>query len=633
MSRIFLPLALACMTFLTACKDEESVPVNTPAINVTTEKLSPNTDESGTVRAYVGTQVTAKGLNLDKVGGVKVDGKDAVVVEKSMKTLVFEIPELGKAQQDDPYMVSLEVFDADGATTVFKYDYFVTVPVTDALVSGYSPASGTVGTEITVTGRNLGQVTAVSFNSVSVAASDFVSAASDAIVVAVPAIRAPAADTDVEIKATWSGGIITVTETEAFKVQVPVFDAFTQTAPAALGDEIVLTGANLDLVSGVKWGNVDLLISDQASEAITARIPSGIEKADPAVVADALTAGFGSPVQQIIILDAFQVDTTPLGPAAPVFGSIAPSDTDYDKIFLGREVTVSGENFASIESFIIDGVEAELSGDPTDIEARFVVPRTIAGNAAKQVSLIAVWDGGNQLDCGEITLYPFYYTKGLRLGKGCGKAIYTAFDSSNAFLMLDDGVVISADDWKNNAVDATCTDTGNSLVTASSRIATGKETEYYAAKPYVFMSVTSNTQLQFNNPANSNSQLKNHRLSDLSTALPSAYGTPVVFMGAVNDEGIKTAVAGGTLSDIADGMPLLGTSAPRWKQHYDKGDVVGVQYLKYDHVSTTGGKATDASHVYKTGYMYIRDITTPLDGSNIGSGGYVEVDLYWSNAL
>ena len=186
MSRIFLPLALACMTFLTACKDEESVPVNTPAINVTTEKLSPNTDESGTVRAYVGTQVTAKGLNLDKVGGVKVDGKDAVVVEKSMKTLVFEIPELGKAQQDDPYMVSLEVFDADGATTVFKYDYFVTVPVTDALVSGYSPASGTVGTEITVTGRNLGQVTAVSFNSVSVAASDFVSAASDAIVVAAP---------------------------------------------------------------------------------------------------------------------------------------------------------------------------------------------------------------------------------------------------------------------------------------------------------------------------------------------------------------------------------------------------------------------------------------------------------------
>ena len=368
-------------------------------------------------------------------------------------------------------------------------------------------------------------------------------------------------------------------------------------------------------------------------DALFGQRPGVPVKPDPAVVADALTAGFGSPVQQIIILDAFQVDTTPLGPAAPVFGSIAPSDTDYDKIFLGREVTVSGENFASIESFIIDGVEAELSGDPTDIEARFVVPRTIAGNAAKQVSLIAVWDGGNQLDCGEITLYPFYYTKGLRLGKGCGKAIYTAFDSSNAFLMLDDGVVISADDWKNNAVDATCTDTGNSLVTASSRIATGKETEYYAAKPYVFMSVTSNTQLQFNNPANSNSQLKNHRLSDLSTALPSAYGTPVVFMGAVNDEGIKTAVAGGTLSDIADGMPLLGTSAPRWKQHYDKGDVVGVQYLKYDHVSTTGGKATDASHVYKTGYMYIRDITTPLDGSNIGSGGYVEVDLYWSNAL
>ncbi len=630
MKRIYGILALAAVLGFAACNEKAVETVNTPAINVTTQKLDPNTDESGTVRAYVGTQVTAQGLNLDKVGAVKVDGLDAKIVSREMKTLVFEIPDIAKPQQDDPYMVDLEVFDADGTTTVFKYDYFVTIPVTDALVSGFSPASGTVGTEITISGRNLSQITSVSFAEVSI--SEFVSQSDDAIVFAAPAIASKEADTEVQISAVWRGGTISIDGN--FTLSIPVFDTFTQAAPAALGDDVVLAGTNLDLVSAVKWGDEALLIAEQADTSITVKVPSGLEKQDPAVVSKALTAIFGVAAdQEITVLDAFKVDTTPIGPAAPVFSSIAPTDTGYSAIFLGREVTVKGENFASVEKFKIDGIEVALNGDPTDIDAKFTVPRTIKGNAAKQVKLIAVWNGGNELDCGEITVYPFYYTKSLRLGKGCGKALYTDFDSSNAFLMLDDGVVISADDWLNKSVDPTCTGSSNALVTGSSKIATGKKDEYYAAKPYIFMSVTSNTQLQFNNPANSNSQLKNHRLSDLNTALPSAYGTPVVFMGSVTDAEIKAAVAAGTLSDISANMPLLGTSAPRWKQHYDKGDVLGVQYLKYEHVSTTGGKATDASQVYKTGYMYIRDITTPVDGSNIASGGYVEVDLYWSNVL
>ena len=91
MNKIFGILMMAAVLFA-SCQKEKQTLVNTPAINVTTEKLDPNTDESGTVRAYAGTQVTAKGLNLDKVGAVKIDGKDATIVEKTMKTLVFEIP-------------------------------------------------------------------------------------------------------------------------------------------------------------------------------------------------------------------------------------------------------------------------------------------------------------------------------------------------------------------------------------------------------------------------------------------------------------------------------------------------------------------------------------------------------------
>ena len=180
------------------------------------------------------------------------------------------------------------------------------------------------------------------------------------------------------------------------------------------------------------------------------------------------------------------------------------------------------------------------------------------------------------------------------------------------------------------------TSSGNSLVVSGNKIAPEKEAEYYACTPYTYLSVTSNTNLQFNNPSNSSSQLKTHRLSDLATALPSQYGTPVVFMGVLKDGEIKTACANGTLTDIGSNTEIAAKSSPRYpNQDWAKGDVILLQYLKYKHVSTTGGKASLLTYVYQTGYLYIRDITitTAADNNYIESGGYVEVDLYWSNVL
>ena len=63
MKKIFNILMLAAVFGFAACEQAENS-VNgggsgtiqrTPAINVTSEKLDPSTDESGTVRAYAGT--------------------------------------------------------------------------------------------------------------------------------------------------------------------------------------------------------------------------------------------------------------------------------------------------------------------------------------------------------------------------------------------------------------------------------------------------------------------------------------------------------------------------------------------------------------------------------------------------
>ena len=636
MKKIFGILMFAAVLFA-SCKKEAQTLVNTPAVNVTTEKLDPNTDESGTVRAYVGTKVTAKGLNLDKVGAVKIDGKDAAIVEKTMKTLVFEIPAMEKAQQDEPYMVLLEVFDADAETVIFKYDYFITVPVTDAMVSGFEPKKGTVGTNVTISGRNLEQLSSVTFGGVS---ANIVSLESATAVVTVPAVGVKTPDTELDVAAVWAGG--TIPMADKFTLSVPVFDSFSQAEPARLGDEVVLSGRNLTLVSSVKWGDEELLIAEATAESITFKIPSGIAEQNPPVASKALTAFFGIPADQTVtILSDFKIDTSPIGPAAPVLASVAPADEGYSGIFLGRTVTVKGENMASIEKFEIDGVEAALAAAPTDIQAQFIVPTSITGTAAKDVSLTAIWNGGNRADFGTVTVYPFYYTRGLRIGTGSNsKSTYPAYNNQNAFILLDEGRVISADEWNDIPVDAPAKAGTNAVVSQSSKVTGGSKEDYYSARPYLFASASSAHKLAFNNPANSASQLKTHRLSDLSTSLPSTFGTPIIFMRIIGDGNTKVNVAAGTLTDILCETDPAGTSAPAFGtaegNTWVKGSVLCLQYLTYDHASTTGGKAADISDVHQTGFIYVREVTcgNPATGLALESReGYIEVDLYWSNVI
>ena len=228
----------------------------------------------------------------------------------------------------------------------------------------------------------------------------------------------------------------------------------------------------------------------------------------------------------------------------------------------------------------------------------------------------------------------------MRIGLGSNsKTTYPAYNSENAFILLDEGRVVSADYWNDLPVDEPAKT--SPLVTTANKVtaADGNEEKYYAVQPYMFATASSAHKLAFQNPSNSSSQLKTHRLSDLSTSLPSNFGTPLIFMKIMGDGDTKTNVAAGTLTDILSNTSIAGTSAPAFgKTEGDtwvKGSVICLQYLTYEH-ATTGGKAGDISDVYKTGYMYIRDITCgdPATGLALESReGYIEIDLYWSNVL
>ncbi len=647
-SNILLCLVLAAAA-LAGCQTEE-VLKNTPAVDVTTRSLEPSADESGTVRAYIGTRVTCFGFNLDKVGAVRVGGADASIVERSIKQLTFEIPQLELSQQDAPHSVRLEVFDADCETPVFTWPYYVTVPVTDALVTSYSPKTGTIGTEITISGRNLSQVTSVKFNDVEVVSADFAEGSGDAeIKVALPVLPFSSDQTPVSVKAVWSAGDIIVADGEtAFTMLTPYFNEFTRSEPFVLGDEFTLEGRNLDLVQSITWGNHEFLILDgRTATSLKVAVPTNIDRTNPAVTTAALSATFGTPPQSLSIVPALAVDTTPKGPAEPVFGSIAPTDTGYDKIFFGRELTVTGENMASVEKFIIasadgsESVEAVLDGTPDDRSARFTMP-AVSGNAKREMTLVAVWNGGNKTEFGTITVYPFMYTRGLRIGVGSGSvSTYTEFARENAFLVFDRGEVMSVQSWQETPVDPYALTSPNSLIASGNKLAEGATADqYYSALPYTMLTANSANKLAFQNPSNSNSQLKCHRYPG-STSLLGVFGTPNVWFRVIDDDAdFKASVVAETLEDITAYSQNAGAAAPACAASeasgtFVSGSVICVQYAGYDHAHTTGGKITARSQVRKIGYIYIRDITcADANGAALADrSGYVEFDLYWSNVL
>lgn len=635
---VYILLGLLALTL--SCKKEGIQPKHIPAIDVTTQKLEPAADESGSIRAFVGTEVTAKGFNLDKVGLVKMNDLEAEIVSKDIKTLVFKVPSMGLAQRDDPYQVKLVVYGEDKTSVIFNYNYYVTVPVTDAIVSGFEPKTGTVGTQVVISGRNLSQVTAVEVEGVN---AELVAVEDDKVTIAIPPVSTDAAQTDLEISAIWSGGELDVTQTEPFVLNVPVFTPYSQgESVAILGDEIPFIGVNVDLAANFAWGEIPLLVVEQTETSVLLKIPTGIEVMTPAVQAKDITATYGIPAQTLALIKGFKVDTTPIGPAAPVFASITPVDTNYDQIYLNKEMSVKGENFASIEKFIVDGVEAALLAEPTDVEARFVIPSTIMGTAAKEVSLTAVWGGGNTLDCGIITVYPFYYTKGLKLRIGSNsKSTYPAENREDSFLLLDEGRIVSVQEWYDTPVDPFAK-SGNNTVTAAANKAAGadaSEANYYSVQPYTFAISNSSNKLSFCSPANTANQLKTHYL-DGTTALPTTFGTPIMFFSVVTDETLKAAAAGGTLDDIVTDAPKASAGAPacgaaETSSVWVKGSVIAVQYMDYTsaHAGTKPGDGL--AGVRKAGYIHIADVTcVDASGAAVASReGYIELDLYWSNVL
>lgn len=638
---------LAGAALLTACGDDSTEPDgHVPAIDVTTRKLAPDATgsngESGTTRAYVGTVVTAEGFNLDQVGDVTFDGVSAEIVEQTIKTLKFEVPVLDLAQRDDSYRTDLLVLDRTG-NIVFRYEYYVTVPVTDALASGYSPAEGTVGTVVTIEGRNLEQVTEIRFADRTILSDAFTEVVAGAekssVSFAVPAGNYAAGESEVAIAAVWGGvNEIDVTGEVLFRMQTPRVDPLQQPegTNSLIGDEVTMTGEYLDLLSEIEWGDSELIVLEQTASTLKVKFPSSIDATDPVVTAADIRGVYGEPAQPVVLAAAWRLDTTPQGPAKPVLKGMTAED---GKFYLGKVVTVTGENMASVEGFLVDGVAAELAGEPNDVQAEFIVPDGVTFTEATEVAVEVLYNGGTKVDFGTATIYPFYYYKDVTMGSGSSSVKnypYPEYAWTNAFFLPDSGEVISTDTWVNEAVDAFARlSASNAAITSANTLNKASVTaeQYYGVQPYIFLSAASNGKLAFQNPANSASQLKTHRYEEGKTAVSSTFGTPIIFYNVLKEGATFDAVKAGEFTSMTEIEKVAGSSAPAFgtANQFVAGDVIAVQYVTY----TKGAKPAADEDICKQGYMVVKEVTCgdAATGTATDLNGHVKFDFYWSKTL
>ena len=617
-------------------KDTQRIPALNPAT------ISPLSNESGSVRAYVGTEVTVQGFNLDCIGAVTMDDIEVEFTAQSIKELKFRIPALDYAQNDLPYAVKLRAYDLD-KQSIFTYDYFVTVPVTDALVTGFAPAEGTVGAEITVSGRNLGQVTRIRFGGATVEAADFAEVDDEGAFVKfrVPAGGHAGPDTQVAIVAEWGTETIDVTGETPFLLHVPSFDALAaqpEGANSAIGDELELTGRNLDLVSEVKWGDKALPLVAQSAEALTVRFSASIEQADPVVQTKALVAewGLSEPAQTEILADAWRVDTTPSSSVVvPEFGQMT---VEGGKFYLGKTVTVTGANLTTVEKIELqyDGecIEAEMLAGATDSELKFTVPDGVTFAKAREVSVAAFHNGGEQLEIGKATIYPFYYYKDITIG---------ASDASNiaiAFFVPDMGKVISTDEWR--ALDKYAAP--DIMLNNKNELDKTKVTEeqYYEVLPYLFCTAGSKA-FNIQGPCGSNGQLKNFKTSEgvSITNTGTWFGTPILSFRNLDEsaasEAVKQVAASvrdGSVATMVFSAVTTATASPTFvldgdavnSGDFNAGTVLLVQYSTW----SFGNIKPKGNGICRSGFLHVKEVTAAAVSDKKGR---VTFDFYWSKTL
>ena len=130
---------------------------NAPQLVITPQVIPPPTISSFVpVSGPVGTPVTVSGTNLSRIIAVSFNGTPATISSKNDTQLHVVVPagaSTGKIELAGP-----------NGTASSATNFTITAPAPDLVLSGFSPATGPAGTEVTINGAGFVAVTGVLFN-------------------------------------------------------------------------------------------------------------------------------------------------------------------------------------------------------------------------------------------------------------------------------------------------------------------------------------------------------------------------------------------------------------------------------------------------------------------------------------
>jgi uncharacterized delta-60 repeat protein len=247
---------------------------------------------------------------------------------------------------------------APGGGTSAPATFTVTTPA-PTLVS-FAPASGLVGTSVTVTGTNLTGASSLTLNGVAVSGFTVVDATTLTFVV-------PTGATSGLVAVTTPGG--TATSTVAFTVLLPTPTIATlapNTVVAGSGDfTLTLTGTGFVNGSVVQFGSTTLSTTYGSATQLTAQVPASLVAAAGSVnvvVANPSPEQGGSSVAAVFTI------TAPAIPA-PTLVSFAPASG-----LVGATVTVTGTNLLGATALLLHGASVGRFTVVNATTLTFVVP-------------------------------------------------------------------------------------------------------------------------------------------------------------------------------------------------------------------------------------------------------------------
>lgn len=409
--------------------------------------------QEGNLSGKAGDELTIKGDYLNLMHGVIFEENDTVKEEEFLShdryTIVVRIPEAARTG-----VIKLTDLAAEPSELESEEALEVQTPTVESL----SPAKPKAGQSVTVKGALLGQVESISMQGAEVKAENFSSQRSDQIVFVLPAEA-----TDGEVMLVLKSGV----EVPAGSIETVVpTNLKAEPAPVKNGATLTISGNDLDLITSVVFPNAadaatitaqsvselkvtvpetaqsgDITLSlangKQVTVAYTVKSPTIASVAPESLMAGEqlvirgtdldLVASITFPVDQTIEAKDMRVTSqaivlnVPSGAAGTGFVLNLKNGTTVENTTLvtrpstdptltnapsgnpGKEVTIEGANYNSVEAIYIGSVKVTKITERTDSKMTFVIPSTVE---AGEYDLILTTSEGGSYTVGKITVVP-----------------------------------------------------------------------------------------------------------------------------------------------------------------------------------------------------------------------------------